>query len=77
MTQRIAFRNAALFDSRKGTLRRGTTVVVEGERIVHVAFRTEKISDSKTFDLKGKALLPGLIDCHVHVTAVLHDPFRL
>lgn len=74
---RIAFRNAALFDGRKGALRRGATVVVEGERIAHVSFGKIKTSDSKTYDLKGKALLPGLIDCHVHVTAVTHDVIKL
>ena len=77
MTQRIAFRNAALFDSRKGVTRRGASVLVEGERISHVGFQAVKAPDFKTFDLKGKALLPGLIDCHVHVTAVTHDILRL
>ena len=74
---RIAFHNASLFDSRKGVMRRGATVVVEGERIVHVAYRRQKIDDAQVFDLKSKALLPGLIDCHVHVTAVHHDVLRL
>jgi imidazolonepropionase-like amidohydrolase len=74
---RIAFRNAALFDSRKGVLRRGATVVVDGDKIAHVAFGKIRTSDCKTFDLKGKALLPGLIDCHVHVTAVTHDVIKL
>lgn len=74
---RIAFRNAALFDSRKGVLRRGATVLIEGERISHVAFQNVKAADFRSFDLKGKALLPGLIDCHVHVTATTHDIVRL
>ena len=74
---RIAFRNAALFDSRKGALRRGATVLVEGDRVKEVAFRNVKSPDFKSFDLKGKALLPGLIDCHAHVTAVTHDVLRL
>ena len=77
MKQRIAFRNAAMFDSRQGVLRRGATVLVEGDRIAHVAFGSIKTSDFKTLDLKGKALLPGLIDCHVHVTAVTHDVIKL
>jgi len=77
VSARIAFRNAALFDSRKGILRKGATVLVEGERIAHVAYGKIKTSDFKTFDLKGKALLPGLIDCHVHVTAVTHDVIKL
>ena len=74
---RIGFRNASLFDSRKGVLRRGATVVVEGGRIAHVAYQSKKISDARVYDLKGKVLLPGLIDCHVHVTAVDHDVLRL
>ncbi len=77
MTQRIAFRNAMLFDSRKGRMRRGATVVVEGAQIAQVSFGAAKPRATKTYDLKGKALLPGLIDCHVHVTAVHHDPLKL
>ena len=74
---RIAFHNASLFDSRRGVMRRDATVVVEGESIVHVAYRQKKPADARVYDLKGKALLPGLIDCHVHVTAVHHDVLRL
>jgi imidazolonepropionase-like amidohydrolase len=74
---RIAFRNAALFDSRRGVMRRNATLVVEGERIVHVAFDGASVDDAQVFDLAGKALLPGLIDCHVHVTAVHHDTLKL
>jgi imidazolonepropionase-like amidohydrolase len=77
VTGRVAFRNAALFDSRKGVLRRGATVVVEDGRIAQVSFGAGKPRASRTYDLKGKALLPGLIDCHVHVTAVHHDTLRL
>lgn len=74
---RIAFRNAALFDSRKGVLRKGATVLIEGDKVAQVSYGNLKVSDSKTYDLKGKALLPGLIDCHVHVTAVTHDVIKL
>ena len=76
-TGRIGFRNASLFDSHKGVLRRGATVVVEGGRIAHVAYQSKKIEDARVYDLKGKVLLPGMIDCHVHVTAVDHDVLRL
>lgn len=74
---RIAFHNASLFDSRKGVLRRNATVVVEGARIAHVSLKPLKVAAAKAYDLKGKALLPGLIDCHAHVTAVHHDVLRL
>jgi len=74
---RIAFHDASLFDSHKGVLRRNATVVVEAGRIAHVSLKPLKVADAKAYDLKGKALLPGLIDCHVHVTAVDHDVLRL
>ena len=74
---RIAFWNASLFDSHKGVMRRGATVVVESGRIAHVARTPLKVDGAKLYDLKGKALLPGLIDCHVHVTAVHHDVLQL
>ena len=74
---RIAFHNAALFDSHKGVLRRNATVVVEAGRIAHVSLKPLKVAGAKAYNLKGKALLPGLIDCHVHVTAVSHDVLRL
>ncbi len=75
---RIAFQNASLFDSRRGVMRRDATVVVEGDSIAQVVFRQKtRIAAARVYDLKGKALLPGLIDCHVHVTAVDHDVLRL
>jgi imidazolonepropionase-like amidohydrolase len=77
VTSRIAFRNAALFDSRAGVLRANATVVVEGERIAAVEFGALPVDDAAIYDLAGKALLPGLIDAHVHVTAVHHDLLRL
>jgi imidazolonepropionase-like amidohydrolase len=75
--KRIAFHNASLFDSRKGVVRRNVTVVVEDGRIAHVSLKPLRIAGAKAYDLKGKTLLPGLIDCHVHVTAVHHDVLRL
>ena len=74
---RIAFRNANLFDSRKGVMRPNATVVVEGGDIADVLFDATRVDAAQSFDLAGKALLPGLIDCHVHVTAVTHDVLRL
>ncbi|MDX8480099.1 amidohydrolase family protein [Mesorhizobium sp. VK24D] len=31
---------------------------------------------ARTIDLKGRTLMPGLIDCHVHVTAITVDAGR-
>jgi imidazolonepropionase-like amidohydrolase len=67
--ERIAFTNARVFDARRGVLRDGGTVVVEGETIADVLFDATRVDGAWVHDLAGNTLLPGLIDAHVHVTA--------
>jgi len=44
------------------------TVVVDGDCITAVEESgTALCGDSETIDLEGKSILPGLIDCHVHL----------
>jgi imidazolonepropionase-like amidohydrolase len=47
-------------------------VLVEGERIREVG-PDIKTNSAETIDLRGRTLMPGLIDCHVHTIAVLAD----
>ena len=74
---RQVLRNARVFDSLNGvTLPAGTVVVVDG-RIASVTVGDITTSAEDTVDLKGRMVLPGFIDCHVHVTAVHHDVWAL
>jgi len=43
-------------------------VLVEGARIVRVAPELPEAGDRHVVDLRGKYLLPGLIDAHCHIT---------
>ena len=73
MTRRVV-RGARLFDSRAGVLRPGTTIVVEGDRIAAVTQEPIAVDDAaRVIDAGGRAVLPGLIDAHVHVAATSHD----
>ena len=66
--------NANLFDAAAGVMRPGTTVVIEGDRIAAVSQQPLQVDDAaRHIDAGGRALLPGLIDAHVHVTATSHD----
>jgi imidazolonepropionase-like amidohydrolase len=68
MGSRWALRAGRAYDGAR-FLPDGATVVVEGERIVGVetaAFRTP--DDVPVTDVDG-TLLPGLVDCHVHLVA--------
>lgn len=69
MTQ-LALTNATVFDSVTGVMRPGGNVVIENDRISDVLFGSAVLGDMPSLDLNGRSLLPGLIDAHVHVTAV-------
>ncbi len=73
MAVRQVIRNANLFDSAAGVFRPRSTIVIEGERIVDVTQESIQIGDATVVDAAGRAVLPGLIDAHVHVTATSHD----
>lgn len=71
---RLVVRGARLFDSHAGVLRPGTTIVVEGDRVAAVTQEPIAVDDAaRVIDAGGRAVLPGLIDAHVHVAATSHD----
>ncbi|HEU0014181.1 MAG TPA: amidohydrolase family protein, partial [Longimicrobium sp.] len=67
-TAPVVFRNANLFDAETGASRPGTTVVITGNRITAVGpdATTAVPAGATVIDARGKALLPGLWDMHVH-----------
>ncbi len=73
MSRRRAIRNARLFDSQRARFTPGTTIVVEGDRIAAVTTEPIAVDDADLIDAGGRAVLPGLIDAHVHVVAASHD----
>jgi imidazolonepropionase-like amidohydrolase len=74
MTERTVLTNARLFDSARGTLDDGSTIVIEDGRIAHVTREPIAVSDAaRSIDAAGRVVLPGLIDAHAHVVAVSHD----
>jgi imidazolonepropionase-like amidohydrolase len=78
MPERLLFRNARVFDSRKGALRARCRIVIEGERIVAVSEEPIDVGDvARDIDAAGRVVLPGLIDAHVHVVAASHDLMNL
>src|SRR5262249_14617765 len=61
------FRNVQLLDPTKDRLLGGFEVLVEGEVIREVADRPIRAAGATVIDGGGRTLMPGLIDCHVHV----------
>jgi imidazolonepropionase-like amidohydrolase len=73
----VAFEHVRIFDSEQALMREDQTVVVDGERIASIgdANSLKVPADAEHIDGRGKTLLPGLFDMHVHVQAtdgILH-----
>jgi imidazolonepropionase-like amidohydrolase len=66
----LAFRGATVLDAEAAVERRGWTVLVEGDRIVAAGPDAEVPvpENAEVIEARGKTLLPGLWDMHVHVS---------
>ncbi|HUR99387.1 MAG TPA: hypothetical protein VMZ26_15080, partial [Pyrinomonadaceae bacterium] len=62
----IAIKDVTLIDMATGKLRSGTTVLVIGNRIAAIGPRLKTSKAIKVIDGRGKFLIPGLWDMHVH-----------
>jgi len=76
MAGQVVFRNASIVDGRGARPRKGCDVLVEGTTIREVAERPIRAAKATVIDLKGRTLMPGLIDCHVHVVATMANLAR-
>jgi imidazolonepropionase-like amidohydrolase len=67
------FTNAALLDPLKPDLLEGHSVLIEDGLVKEVSDRPLQSAAARTIDLKGKTLMPGLIDLHVHTIAIQYN----
>jgi len=62
--------NCTLLDPRSGTLTSGSSVFIADGLVEQVSDQTIEATGADIIDLAGRTVMPGLIDCHVHVNAV-------
>lgn len=67
--QLILFRNGNLLDPLASDLQGTHDVLVEGGVIREISSTPIKVTGAQEIDVKGKTIMPGLIDLHVHVLA--------
>jgi imidazolonepropionase-like amidohydrolase len=65
--QTLTFTNATVIDLSNGTLHRGSTVAIDGNRIVRVGATAAAGNPvGQVVDLQGMYVIPGLWDMHTH-----------
>ncbi len=65
------FAGGRFLDPEKDRLLDGIEVLVEGNRIREVSDRPITAANATRIDLRGRTLMPGLIDMHVHVVSAV------
>jgi imidazolonepropionase-like amidohydrolase len=69
MTTSHLFTGGRVLDADEGVLHDGLDVLVTGDTITAVGTSLDAPSDVIEVPLAGRTMMPGLIDCHVHVVA--------
>ena len=64
---RTSFINARIFDGSRSEYLNESVVVVENECIAGVERKLDATNPGEVIDVRGKTLMPGLIDAHCHV----------
>ncbi|MBB5693278.1 metal-dependent hydrolase family protein [Muricoccus pecuniae] len=63
------FTNGHFLEPGATELRGGMEVLVEGDRVREVSDRPIASASASRVDLRGRTIMPGLVDAHVHVVA--------
>ena len=67
----MLFTGGRFLDPAQDRLLDGIEVLIEGDRVIEVSDRPITSASATRIDLRGRTLMPGLIDMHVHVVSAV------
>src|SRR5215470_17049867 len=67
--KRVAIKAGRLIDTRTGAVIDNAFILIEDDKITAVGPDVKVPAGAEVIDLKEKTVLPGLIDCHTHMTS--------
>lgn len=74
---RTLLKNASILDVDAGTLLGERDVLIDGGKIAEIGETKVRDPDANVIDAKGKVLMPGLCDAHVHVIVPINSFLQL
>ena len=77
MSDYLVLKNALLFDGVNETLIDNASVVIEAGYIREVSTAAPESTGAEIIDLRGRFLMPGLLDLHFHAYSVSFDELKL
>jgi imidazolonepropionase-like amidohydrolase len=67
--KRAAIKTGRLIDTKTGAVINNAVILIEGDKITAAGPDVAIPAEVEVIDLKDKTVLPGLIDCHTHMTS--------
>lgn len=68
-TGRIAFTNARIITMENDKVIENGTIVIHQNKIERIGTSVRIPSDAKVYNMKGKTIMPGIVDAHAHIGA--------
>jgi imidazolonepropionase-like amidohydrolase len=71
--RKLLLRRGNVLHPEDGNIASGCDVLIEDKHITQVGPNLPAPADAEIVDVEGRTVMPGLIDCHVHVVASIVD----
>ena len=73
MMSKLLLKRGNVLHPEDGNFQSACDVLIEGKHIAQVGPNLQPPADTEILDVEGMTVMPGLIDCHVHVVASTAD----